>query len=116
VVRDSLLSSTRPDLALSFENLAISGATTTQSLTTLPGLRRQRPDWLFCLLGTNDVERFGSATGPRLVSQTETMGNDTAPAFSGPDAHLEDGLHPTLQTQQALAAEVLTWLAHSMVS
>jgi acyl-CoA thioesterase-1 len=71
----TLLSSTRADLALTFENLAISGATTTQSLTTVPGLRRQRPDWLFCLLGTNDVQRFGSATGPRLVSQTETMRN-----------------------------------------
>jgi hypothetical protein len=32
------------------------------------GLRRQRPDWLFRLLGTNDVQRFGSACSPRRGS------------------------------------------------
>jgi acyl-CoA thioesterase-1 len=171
-ILSALLSSTRPELELAFDNVAISGATTTQTLTTLPGLRHQRPDWVFCLLGTNDVQRFGSATGPRLVSQPETMRNlhelrnlthlprrsswvwltptpvdelrvsayphftraglvwrnrdidevatalhhvdepviDTGAAFSGLDVHLDDGLHPTLATQRALAAHVLTRL------
>jgi acyl-CoA thioesterase-1 len=166
-----LISSTRPDLELTFENLAISGATTTQALAGIAAVRYQRPDWLFCLLGTNDVQRLG-ADGLRLVSQGETMRNlqylhelaqlppqaqwiwltptlvderlvsrfphfknaglvwsnrdikevsagllgldgryiDTSPAFSGHDAHLDDGIHPTLETQKRLAALVLAQL------
>jgi hypothetical protein len=35
---------------------------------------------------------------------------DTSPAFSGHDAHLDDGIHPTLETQKRLAALVLAQL------
>jgi acyl-CoA thioesterase-1 len=167
----ALLSSVRPDLELVFENLAISGATTTQALSRIAAVRYQRPDWLFCLIGTNDVQRFGP-DGPRLVSQAETLRNvqqlqrlaqlppqaqwiwltptlvdeslvsefphfksaglvwsnrdinalsaellgrdgryiDTAPAFSGDATHLDDGVHPTLKAQKALAALVLAHL------
>ena len=35
---------------------------------------------------------------------------DTSPAFSGDDAHLDDGIHPTLETQKRLAALVLAHL------
>jgi acyl-CoA thioesterase-1 len=172
----TLLSPARPDLELSFDNLAVSGATTTQVLATVPGLRRSRPDWVFCMLGANDVQRFGSSTGPRLVSQAETLRNldqlralshlpdtatwvwltptpvdetlvsaypyfagpglvwtnrdiddlrvtltqqqdrhniviDTRAAFTGRDAYLDDGLHPSVTAQQALAAHVLAQLA-----
>jgi acyl-CoA thioesterase-1 len=165
------ISSTRPDHELIFENLAISGATTTQALAGIAAVRYRRPDWLFCLLGTNDVQRLGT-DGLRLVSQGETMRNlqylhelaqlppgahwiwltptlvndslvahfppfknaglvwlshdvaelsaelrgydgtviDTSPAFSGDQPHLDDGLHPTLSTQQAIAALVLAQL------
>ncbi|MCH0541448.1 SGNH/GDSL hydrolase family protein [Streptomyces sp. MUM 203J] len=57
-------------------NLAVSGCTTTQALTTqLPALSSQRPDWVLCMLGGNDAQRLGPDGGTRLVSQDETARN-----------------------------------------
>jgi acyl-CoA thioesterase I len=55
--------------------MAVSGHTSTQALTTLPGLSFQRPDWVLCMLGGNDAQRLGSADGPTLVSLAETERN-----------------------------------------
>jgi acyl-CoA thioesterase-1 len=165
----TLLHSERPDLDLRLENLAVSGATTTQALAAAPALRRQAGDWVFCMLGSNDAQRFGTPDGPRLVSPTETLRNlrelraqahlgeharwvwvaptpldealvaqfpffraaaitwtnrdvaeltaalrnledlmiDTADATTGADPFLDDGLHPSLATQKAIAARTL---------
>ena len=70
-----LITVERPDLELTFENVAVAGSTTTQALAGLPALRRASGDWVFCLLGGNDAQRFGGADGTRLVSASETVRN-----------------------------------------
>ena len=71
----TLIQAHRPDLELRFTNLAASGATTTQVLSTLPGFRRHEPDWVFCMLGANDSQRLDAPEGPLLVSPEETRRN-----------------------------------------
>ena len=71
----ALFDTERPDLGVRFENLAISGSTTTQALANLPGFRRRQPDVVFCMLGANDARRFPGAEGDRLVSTAETTRN-----------------------------------------
>lgn len=70
-----LLTAERPDLRLRFDNLAVTSATTTQTLAGMPQVRGRLGDWVFCMLGTNDAQRFGSADGARLVSEAETARN-----------------------------------------
>ncbi|KQZ11293.1 hypothetical protein ASD23_04265 [Agromyces sp. Root1464] len=70
-----LFAAERPQLELQFENLAISGSTSTQTLASLPSVRRRQPDVVFCMLGTNDARRFPGAGGDRLVSTAETTRN-----------------------------------------
>ncbi|WP_214411233.1 SGNH/GDSL hydrolase family protein [Sphaerisporangium fuscum] len=70
-----LVSLRRPSDGITFTNLAISGCTTTQALTGLPGLAHHRPDWVLCMLGGNDARRLGGADGPTLVSLAETERN-----------------------------------------
>lgn len=74
-ILSALLQAERPDLDLRLDNLAVSGATTTQSLASVPSIRRQSADWIFCMLGSNDSQRFGSSDGPRLVSRDESSRN-----------------------------------------
>ncbi|WP_435057944.1 SGNH/GDSL hydrolase family protein [Streptomyces sp. bgisy060] len=50
-------------------NLAVSGTTTTRALANLPLLALQRPDWVLCMLGANDVQRLD---GVPLVAAPET--------------------------------------------
>ena len=71
----ALLTVERPDLELRFENLAVAGSTTTQALAGVPALRRASGDWVFCMLGGNDAQRFDGADGTRLVSAAETVRN-----------------------------------------
>ncbi|MBO9624893.1 MAG: hypothetical protein J7484_00805 [Microbacterium sp.] len=76
----------RPDLELQFENLAISGASTTQVLAALPAIRRRPAEWVFCMLGSNDAQRVGGSTGLHLVSREETLRNLSAlRALAAPD-------------------------------
>lgn len=70
-----LLDLRRPADGISLVNLAVSGQTTTQALGALPGVAFQRPDWVLCMLGGNDVQRLGSAEGPTQVSLAETERN-----------------------------------------
>ncbi|MGI5159058.1 SGNH/GDSL hydrolase family protein [Microbispora sp. CA-102843] len=74
-----LLDLRRPADAITLINMAMSGQTTTQALAALPGLCLQRPDWVLCMLGANDVQRFRPAEepadGPTLVSLAETERN-----------------------------------------
>ncbi|WP_067168505.1 SGNH/GDSL hydrolase family protein [Microtetraspora niveoalba] len=171
-----LLDLRRPADGVTFVNTAVSGQTTTQALAALPGFAVQRPDWVLCMLGANDVQRLGSADGPTLVSLAETERNlsalrdlvvertgarwvwltppavdearvaayrpfqqagfawtnhdidavgrilralpdrtvDTRPAFAGQAGepfHLDDGVHPSLAGQRALAAALVDALA-----
>jgi acyl-CoA thioesterase-1 len=140
-------------------------------------MERDRIAWLFCMLGTNDSQRFDSPTGPRLVTTEETLRNlgelrartlasdasrwvwvtptpidetlvaafpyfrqarifwtnadiaelsdwlratddiviETASALAsaGPQPFVDDGLHPSLATQEALAARVIASLAET---
>ncbi|NEN04992.1 SGNH/GDSL hydrolase family protein [Diaminobutyricibacter tongyongensis] len=71
----ALFDAERPNLELRFENLAVAGSTTTQALAGVSALRRASGDWVFCMLGGNDSQRFGGATGTRLVSSAETVRN-----------------------------------------
>ncbi|QPZ38732.1 SGNH/GDSL hydrolase family protein [Paramicrobacterium chengjingii] len=73
----TLFAHERADLNLEFQNLAISGATSTQVLGTVSRVARAQADWIFCMLGGNDARRFGDADGPRLVSEAETLRNLT---------------------------------------
>ncbi len=173
----ALFDAERPELHLRFGNLAITGATTTQVLAGVPNIRRQAADWVFCMLGSNDSQRFGSPDGPQLVTRAETLRNlrelrarslpgensrwvwvtptpveeslviafpffhaagitwtnadltdlsvaysqmddrvvDSAPAVAaaGDHAFIEDGVHPSLATQTALASLVLAALNNS---
>ncbi|MGY0232173.1 SGNH/GDSL hydrolase family protein [Longispora urticae] len=69
-----VLAQRRPADDLGWDNLAVSGCTSTQALTQLPGLAFRRPDWVFCMLGGNDVQRLAGGS-TRLVSPTETARN-----------------------------------------
>jgi acyl-CoA thioesterase-1 len=70
-----LLDLRRPADGIALTNLAVSGQTSTQALTTLPALSAHRPDWVLCMLGGNDAQRLGSPDGPTLVSLAETERN-----------------------------------------
>ncbi|MEV6431027.1 SGNH/GDSL hydrolase family protein [Nocardia sp. NPDC051463] len=70
-----LLAIRRPNDAIRLTNLAVSGSTTTQALSSLPGLGFHKPDWVLCQLGANDAQRIGGPEGPRLVSIAETERN-----------------------------------------
>ncbi len=65
----------RPADGITLVNMAVSGQTSTQALTTLPGVVHQRPDLVLCMLGANDAQRLGAADGPTLVSLPETERN-----------------------------------------
>lgn len=70
-----LLDLRRPHDAIRLTNLAVSGATTTQTLTLAPALGFHNPDWVVCQLGANDAQRIGGVGGPRLVGLSETERN-----------------------------------------
>lgn len=67
-----LLALRRPDDGIVLVNAAVSGQTSAQALSGSPGVAFQRPDWVLCMLGANDVRRFGGPGGPILVSLPET--------------------------------------------
>ncbi|MFC9434606.1 SGNH/GDSL hydrolase family protein [Nocardia sp. NPDC057030] len=71
-----LLELRRPGDGIELTNLAVSGATTTQTLKGIAALGFQRPNWVLCQLGANDAQRLGS-DGPRVVSAEETARNLT---------------------------------------
>ncbi|TCO59742.1 SGNH/GDSL hydrolase family protein [Actinocrispum wychmicini] len=62
----------RPDVRVT--NLGVSGSTTTQALAQVPALGFLRPDWVLCMLGSNDAQLLSPA-GPTLVSRDETERN-----------------------------------------
>ena len=65
------LSIARPELDLQWFNTALSGDTSMQLFSTLTHIEKIQPDYLFCLIGTNDARVHGqgmkSCTGFREV-------------------------------------------------
>ncbi|WP_067533931.1 SGNH/GDSL hydrolase family protein [Nocardia crassostreae] len=69
-----LLELRRPHDGIRLTNLAVAGATTTQTLKGIAALGFHRPDCVLCQIGANDAQRLG-ADGPRVVGAAETIRN-----------------------------------------
>ncbi len=67
----------RPQGRIQLVNAAVSAHTTTQAFGPVNRAVAQRPDWIFCYHGGNDVTRFGSEATKTQVSIEETEKNLT---------------------------------------
>jgi acyl-CoA thioesterase-1 len=65
----------RPKDQIVLSNLAVSGDTTTHMLARFLNVIDIHPDWIFCLIGTNDARRHGIPPFGTLVSPAETARN-----------------------------------------
>lgn len=70
-----LLAEARPGDAIRVVNGGLSAHTSAMILRRLVPSLAQKPDWIFCLLGGNDVTRIGSAANKPQVSLEETEQN-----------------------------------------
>lgn len=68
----------RPQDQVRFVNAGVSGQTTTQALRSLTETLLQKPNWLICFVGANDVQRIGFPVAKSLVSLEETARNVAA--------------------------------------
>lgn len=68
----------RPQDQVRFVNAGVSGQTTTQALRSLTATLLQKPNWLICFVGANDVQRIGFPVAKSLVSLEETARNVAA--------------------------------------
>jgi lysophospholipase L1-like esterase len=65
----------RPGDRLRVINTAISGDTTTHLITRFSGVVQERPDWILCMIGTNDARRHGLQPIWPLVCPEESARN-----------------------------------------
>ncbi|MED4780480.1 SGNH/GDSL hydrolase family protein [Brevibacillus choshinensis] len=65
----------RPKEAIRFINEGISGYTTAQVLRRMSDIVSQKPDWILCMIGSNDVLRIGPEPSKTQVSTEETAKN-----------------------------------------
>ena len=65
----------RPNDAIAVINAGVSGDTTSQALTRFLDVAQEHPDWIICMIGTNDARRHGRAPYKILVSLDETIRN-----------------------------------------
>ncbi|MBO0992671.1 SGNH/GDSL hydrolase family protein [Bacillus sp. SD088] len=70
-----LLERQRPQDNIRMINEGISGDTSTQLLGRFNGILAQEPDWIICMIGGNDVLRFGPEPTKTQVSAEETARN-----------------------------------------
>jgi acyl-CoA thioesterase I len=70
-----LLSETRPQDDIKVINGGLSAHTSAMILRRFVPTLAQEPDWIFCLLGGNDVTRIGSEKNKLQVSSEETPQN-----------------------------------------
>jgi lysophospholipase L1-like esterase len=70
-----LLEFRRPQDGIMVINAGISGNTTTHIITRFLSVAQQRPDWIICLVGTNDTLTHGLKPIDNLVSLPETTKN-----------------------------------------
>ncbi|MFD0710894.1 SGNH/GDSL hydrolase family protein [Paenibacillus sp. GCM10027626] len=68
----------RPKAGIQFMNEGISGNTTAQLLRRVSGIAAGEPDWILCMIGSNDAVRIGPEPAKTQVSAAETAKNLTA--------------------------------------
>jgi len=65
----------RRNEGIRFINEGISGYTTTQVLGRMSGIVARKPDWILCMIGSNDALRIGPEPAKSQVSAEETAKN-----------------------------------------
>mgnify|MGYP005848756807 CR=1 FL=1 len=65
----------RPQDGIQLVNIAISGDTTTHLITRFLGAVQQQPEWILCMIGTNDARTHGLKPLKTTVSLEETTRN-----------------------------------------
>ena len=70
-----LLALRRPQDHIRVVNAGISGDTTTQVIRRFLGVVAEQPDWIICMIGTNDATRHGNGELDVVVSPAETEKN-----------------------------------------
>lgn len=70
-----LLTQGSPEKELAVVNAGISGDTTTQVIARFLAVINENPDWIICMIGTNDARRHGLEPSKTLVSLDETVRN-----------------------------------------
>jgi len=70
-----LLSIRRPQDNIRVVNAGISGDTTTHLIRRFLGVVLEKPDWIICMIGTNDATRHGEKPMGVVVSPEETEKN-----------------------------------------
>jgi acyl-CoA thioesterase-1 len=65
----------RPQDGLHLVNAAISGDTTNHLITRFLGVVQEQPDWILCMIGTNDARLHGLKPSKPLVNLDETAQN-----------------------------------------
>jgi lysophospholipase L1-like esterase len=74
ILRDILLTR-RPGDQIKVVNAGISGDTTSQVISRFIDVVQQKPDWILCMIGTNDARLHGLSPTKTLVSIEETARN-----------------------------------------
>jgi acyl-CoA thioesterase I len=64
-----------PEKELAVINAGVSGDTTAQVIARFLGVVNEKPDWIICMIGTNDARRHGLDPAKTLVSLDETVRN-----------------------------------------
>ena len=70
-----LLALRRPQDRITVVNAGVSGDTTTHIISRFVDVVRLKPDWIICMLGTNDARYHGLSPSKTLVSLEETEQN-----------------------------------------
>jgi lysophospholipase L1-like esterase len=70
-----LLDLRRPNDGIAIINEGISGHTSTQVLGRFTGIMSRQPNWIICMIGSNDVLRVGPVPTKTQVSPEETSKN-----------------------------------------
>ncbi len=64
-----------PEMNLQVINAGVSGDTTADVITRFLAVVEEKPDWIICMIGTNDARRHGVSPQKTLVSLEETKLN-----------------------------------------
>lgn len=70
-----LLALARPADGIALVNAGVSGHTTSDVLARFLGVVNERPDWIICMIGTNDARRHGLHPAKTMLSPAETERN-----------------------------------------
>jgi len=70
-----LLALARPDDGITLVNAGVSGHTTSDVLARFLDVVNEQPDWIICMIGTNDARRHGLHPAKTMLSPAETERN-----------------------------------------